>query len=213
MSEETNAIGNGENFFLVQDPTLVDSVARWKRCPLCNHIETDHENTFYTEDGTILISDRGEGASSRSNDPAINIPLNLSLKADSLTDEELDKATAPTVVLHFANATNVKRELRLTKRYWISVTVATAVLAILAVFAYRNIARNNNVVVGSLAVLPFLNVDADQNLDYLSDGMTDTLISSLSQLPNLNVKARSSVFRYCFAIRARRLPFKQWAQL
>jgi len=29
-----------------------------------------------------------------------------------------------------------------------------------------------------------------------SDGMTETLIGSLSQLPNLNVKARSSVFRY-----------------
>ena len=52
------------------------------------------------------------------------------------------------------------------------------------------------IAVGSLAVLPFLNVDADQNLDYLSDGMTDTMISSLSQVPNLNVKARSSVFRY-----------------
>src|SRR5262249_29401993 len=47
-----------------------------------------------------------------------------------------------------------------------------------------------------LAVLPFLNVDADQSLEYLSDGMTETLISDLSELPNLNVKARSSVFRY-----------------
>ena len=34
------------------------------------------------------------------------------------------------------------------------------------------------------------------DVDYLSDGMTESLISSLSQLSNLNVKARSSVFRY-----------------
>ena len=196
MSEETRAISSHERFFSVQDPTLVDPVARWKRCPLCNHIETDYENTFCTEDGTTLVWDQPEGASSRSNDPTINIPPNLFLEADSLTVEKLDKVTAQTMVMRFANATSSKRELRRVKRYWIPVIVATAVLAILAVFAYRNIARNNNVVVGSLAVLPFLNVDADQNLEYLSDGMTDTLISSLSQLPNLNVKARSSVFRY-----------------
>ncbi len=175
MSEETRAIGSHEKFFPVQNPTLVDPVARWKRCPLCNHIETDYENTFCTEDGTTLVWDQGEGAS---------------------TFEELRKATASTVVLSFANATNAKPELGHTKRYWIPVIVVISLLAILSVFAYRKIARNNNVVVGSLAVLPFLNVDADQNLEYLSDGMTDTLISNLSQLPNLNVKARSSVFRY-----------------
>jgi TolB-like protein/Tfp pilus assembly protein PilF len=42
----------------------------------------------------------------------------------------------------------------------------------------------------------FVNESGNADIDYLSDGMTETLISSLSQLPNLNVKARSSVFRY-----------------
>src|SRR5260370_7500948 len=44
--------------------------------------------------------------------------------------------------------------------------------------------------------MPFVNEGGNADLEYLSDGMTDTLISSLSQLPNLSVKARSSVFRY-----------------
>jgi serine/threonine protein kinase/Tfp pilus assembly protein PilF len=48
----------------------------------------------------------------------------------------------------------------------------------------------------SLAILPFINASGNAEVEYLSDGMTETLISSLSQLPNLNVKARSSVFRY-----------------
>ncbi len=48
----------------------------------------------------------------------------------------------------------------------------------------------------SVAVMPFVTDTSNQDLEYLSDGMTETLISSLSQLPNLNVKARSSVFRY-----------------
>ncbi len=45
-------------------------------------------------------------------------------------------------------------------------------------------------------MLPFVNESGNADLDYLSDGMTETLINSLSQLPNLNVKARSTVFRY-----------------
>jgi serine/threonine-protein kinase len=48
----------------------------------------------------------------------------------------------------------------------------------------------------SVAVLPFVNESRNPDAEYLSDGMTETLISSLSQLPNLNVKPRSSVFRY-----------------
>jgi eukaryotic-like serine/threonine-protein kinase len=48
----------------------------------------------------------------------------------------------------------------------------------------------------SIAVLPFENRSNNSDVEYLSDGMTETLISSLSRLPNLNVKARSSVFRY-----------------
>jgi TolB-like protein len=44
--------------------------------------------------------------------------------------------------------------------------------------------------------MPFFNESGNQDVEYLSDGMTETLISSLSQIPNLNVKARSTVFRY-----------------
>ncbi len=48
----------------------------------------------------------------------------------------------------------------------------------------------------SIAVMPFVNESGNTDNEYLSDGMTETLINSLSQLPNLSVKARSSVFRY-----------------
>jgi TolB-like protein/Tfp pilus assembly protein PilF len=44
--------------------------------------------------------------------------------------------------------------------------------------------------------MPFGNESGNADIEYLSDGMTETLISSLSQIPNLNVKARSLVFRY-----------------
>ena len=50
--------------------------------------------------------------------------------------------------------------------------------------------------ISSIAVMPFVNQSGNADVEYLSDGMTETLINSLSQIPNLAVKARSSVFRY-----------------
>jgi TolB-like protein/Tfp pilus assembly protein PilF len=51
-------------------------------------------------------------------------------------------------------------------------------------------------VISSLAVLPLANTSNDPNLEYLSDGITETIINNLSQLPSLKVMARSTVFRY-----------------
>jgi TolB-like protein/Flp pilus assembly protein TadD len=48
----------------------------------------------------------------------------------------------------------------------------------------------------SLAVLPFVNVAGDRNLDYLSDGIPETLTNMLSQQPKLRVVPRSRAFRY-----------------
>ena len=56
--------------------------------------------------------------------------------------------------------------------------------------------RNAAATIKSIAVMPFVNESGKAEVEYLSDGMTETLITSLSQMPNLNVKARSSVFRY-----------------
>jgi DNA-binding SARP family transcriptional activator/Tfp pilus assembly protein PilF len=48
----------------------------------------------------------------------------------------------------------------------------------------------------SLAILPLANASADPGLEYLSDGITESIINNLSQLPQLKVMARSTVFRY-----------------
>jgi TolB-like protein/Tfp pilus assembly protein PilF len=50
--------------------------------------------------------------------------------------------------------------------------------------------------IDSIAVLPFTDSGADPNLEYLSDGITESLIDNLSQLTQLHVAARSAVFRY-----------------
>jgi TolB-like protein len=44
--------------------------------------------------------------------------------------------------------------------------------------------------------LPFVNQNNDPNTEYLSDGIPESIINSLSQLPNLKVMSRNSVFHY-----------------
>ena len=57
-------------------------------------------------------------------------------------------------------------------------------------------ARRRNLRGKSLAVLPFVNAVADPSIEYLTDGITESIINSLSQLPGLRVVPRSLVFRY-----------------
>ena len=50
--------------------------------------------------------------------------------------------------------------------------------------------------IDSIAVLPFTNLSGDASADYLSDGITESLIDSLARVPQLQVKSRHSIFRY-----------------
>jgi TolB-like protein len=65
-----------------------------------------------------------------------------------------------------------------------------------ALFGYWFFGNQNTKQIESIAVLPFVNESGNADAEYLSDGIPESLIGSLSQLPRLSVKARSSVFRY-----------------
>lgn len=71
-----------------------------------------------------------------------------------------------------------------------------ALMAALALTIWLAVFRIKPYVIDSLAVLPFDGDSADTNGEYLSDGITESLINSLSQFPNLRVMARGTVFRY-----------------
>lgn len=78
--------------------------------------------------------------------------------------------------------------------------LGAGILAALAAFAvlyfgYTYLSAGDRVI-DSIAVMPFDNPENDADTEYLTDGMTEALISSLSKLPNLDVKPRSSVFRF-----------------
>jgi eukaryotic-like serine/threonine-protein kinase len=77
-----------------------------------------------------------------------------------------------------------------------TVFAATIVFVALAVgFGWYMLAGRGKAI-DSVAVLPFVNANADPNIDYLSDGIPESIINSLSQFPNLKVMSRNSVFHY-----------------
>jgi eukaryotic-like serine/threonine-protein kinase len=89
------------------------------------------------------------------------------------------------------------------KRSWIHFVWAGVLGLALVLFGFNIGGLRDRVLHGSvqgrvdsIAVLPFANVSNDPKTEYLSDGITESLINSLSQLPNLSVTARNTVFRY-----------------
>jgi len=163
-----------------------------KRCPQCKRIATDNLLAFCRVDGVRLVQDSGslidnETIALLPDTPAVEtsaMHVSISEASFSTDPSSLSRSTGPTRGL-------IKR----TKRRIGLVAIAIIALALVS-SAYFSLSSKNNPTIYSLAVLPFMNVNADEELEYLSDGMTETLISDLSQLPKLNVKAHSSVLRY-----------------
>ena len=83
------------------------------------------------------------------------------------------------------------------KRRKLWVVLAACVVAIgLAAVGARYLRSGRATQVDSIAVLPFTNGGGDANTDYLSDGLTESLIGNLAHVPQLKVKSRNSVFHY-----------------
>lgn len=77
------------------------------------------------------------------------------------------------------------------------IAAAAAVLVLVGgFFGYRHFSSSGSTQINSIAVLPFENRSGNTDTDYLSDGLADSLIYRLAQLPNLKVSPTSSVMRY-----------------
>jgi serine/threonine-protein kinase len=122
--------------------------------------------------------------------------------SEETSAEATAPGTSPAVIstspgLSLAHASSAEYIVGEIKRHKIAALLAVValVLAIVGLAAYFR-ARNTEVAIDSIAVLPLENRSAEADTDYLSDGLAESLIYRLSQLPNLKVSPTSSVFRY-----------------
>ncbi len=170
-----------------------------KRCPQCNRVETDEALKFCRVDGATLVSDSsglGEGT------PQLVSPQDSTEVHTSIlphrTDANINRGTAPTTVLppEAASTTGQLVKPKRPKAIVPALLVTAAIVIALIIGGYFFFARNRTATVESIAVLPFENRSGSADADYLSDGLTESLIYRLSQLPNFKVSPTSSVLRY-----------------
>jgi serine/threonine-protein kinase len=124
--------------------------------------------------------------------------VSASTASGGQSNATIDQLIASTLEVSKAHATS-SAEYLVTgiKQHKLAAVIALLVIAagLVGLAAYLR-APNTEVVIESIAVLPFVNPNNDPNTEYLSDGIPEGIINSLSQLANLKVMSRNSVFHY-----------------
>jgi TolB-like protein/Tfp pilus assembly protein PilF len=156
-----------------------------KKCPKCSRVYADESLNFCLDDGEALT-----GADLDSEMlTAIQLP---ELSTGALIIDP--KSTSPTAILPTTELNRVAQKHSLT-RYWFAAG-GVVLLAFAGYFGYRYYFAHSNLPITSIAVLPFKNRGGEADTQYLSEGLAESLIYRLSQLPDLKVSPTSSVFRY-----------------
>ncbi len=171
-----------------------------KRCPQCNRVETDDALAFCRADGAALVSDsasfNSEAGTAKLGATSVATEIETSILPHTSTTPEITRSTGSTTVLPAQLPSSTRRELTKPKRRRMAIAIVLLIALAIAIGGYLYLARKDKAAIQSIAVMPFVNESGNADVEYLSDGMTETLINGLSKIPNLNVKARSSVFRY-----------------
>jgi len=171
-----------------------------KRCPQCNRVENDDTLVYCRADGTALLND--SSLSSEMGTAQLgsgSIPTEASTSVLPNTPAaSMNRSTGPTTVLttQQVGSTNALPKTRRRRTAAIVFIVTAAVAVATALFVNFYLLKKSEKPITSIAVMPFVNESRNADIEYLSDGMTETLIKSLSNLSNLDVKPRSAVFRY-----------------
>jgi serine/threonine protein kinase/tetratricopeptide (TPR) repeat protein len=147
--------------------------------------------------------------------PAVRLNPEVPPKLDEIINKALEKDRN----LRYQHATDMRTDLQRLKRdsetgksaaalpvatpgtsarkYWFVVGPVLFVTMAIAVIGYWRVSTKGGASqIDSIAVIPFATVGGNSDTDFLSDGLSESLISSLAHVPLLKVKSRNSVFRY-----------------
>jgi len=190
-----------------------------KRCPECGR-EYDTSMMFCLDDGTELLygpkSEPGAVATGFLSEPPTGVPAGASPSGVAKsaggqfddgpqtailhdTASQPEAATRAQVFSTDQTAVLPSGITQIPKPFNRRLLLAPVVLAVIVLggfLVYRYFSTSTAGTINSIAVLPFENRSGSADTDYLSDGLADSLIYRLAQLPNLKVSPTSSVMRY-----------------
>jgi TolB-like protein len=150
-----------------------------KQCPDCKRLYNDKSLNFCLEDGERLLDEW------------------VATEAETrVLKNGADRPENATVEFEAEKTNEDGRTGNYSKQTYVLLITLVAAISVASYLVYRNFGSSSNRRISAVAIMPFVNGSGNPDLEYLSDGITETLISTLSQLQNVSIKARSSVFRY-----------------
>lgn len=169
-----------------------------KRCPQCNRVEPDDALGFCRVDGATLVTGPLSDSESTTAIFDTTTPSSESTTRNFAphTNEGISRTTGPTTSLPSQHFPSHTRPLARSGRGKILLAVGGLFVVALGLSAYFFAGSTRHEAISSVAVLPFADRSGNSESEYLSDGLAESLIYRLSQLPNLKVSPTSSVMRY-----------------
>jgi TolB-like protein len=155
-----------------------------KRCPECRKDYIDDSLLYCLDDGTPLVQGVVD-------EPQTAILHETAPPGEAATRPQI--YTTDQTAVFPSGITDAPKSKTFDKRLLLA-PLALAVFVLGGFFAYRYITPAKQI--ESIAVMPFENRNSDADTDYLSDGLAESLIFRLTQLPDLRVSPASSVMRY-----------------
>ena len=175
-----------------------------KRCPRCAR-EYDATMMFCLDDGAALLygpASMDELATAILSEPgavATGFPSGESpTRAQIYTTDKTAILSVGEAEPHSLDGSSERQSLSAHRAAKPLAAAAVIALVLLAggLFGYRYWSTANSRTIDSIAVMPFENRNSDADTDYLSDGLAESVIFRLTQLPDLKVSPTSSVMRY-----------------
>jgi len=181
-----------------------------KRCPECGR-EYDNTMMFCLDDGAELLygpakSEPGAIATGFPSDEPQTAILHATAAPGEAPTRAQIHTTEQTAILNTGAEAEPRGSLdALPEKHsfsasWAAKPLAAVVVAIAILvggfFGYRYFSASGSKQINSIAVMPFENRNSDADTDYLSDGLAESVIFRLTQIPDLRVSPTSSVMRY-----------------